>query len=107
MTGPVPQLEPAQVRTVIDANSELDFIWRNLRSYLGFKLRVWRNWLRHGHVVRKRAIARYLADSDAPRLHLAATYPVPGFLNSQILGPAPIDITTRLPFPDGVLTLIY
>ncbi len=100
-------LEPSRVLTVIDANSELDFVWRNLRSHIGFRLRVARNWLRHGHFVRSAAIRRYLAGAREGMLHIGATHAVPGFLNSQILGEVPIDVTRRLPFPDHSLRLIY
>jgi len=102
-----PDLEPDVVLTVLDANSDLDFIWRNFRSYVGFKLWTWRNWLVRGHFVKRVVIRRYLAQAKEPKLHLGATYQVDGFLNSQILGEAPIDIGRSLPFPDNTLSMIY
>lgn len=95
------------VLTVIDADSDLDFLWRSARSVLGFRARAALNWLRKGHVVRQRAIAHYLAGEPNPRLHLGATVNIPGILNSQILGDVPIDVTRPLPFPDRSLALIY
>lgn len=100
-------LEPAQVRTVIDSSSEADFLWRTLREHVGFRARVARHWLFAGHFVRAAAIRRYLAGTNEPKLHLGATHEVSGFLNSQILGRVPIDVAHRMPVPDDTFTLIY
>ena len=102
-----PNIEPEVVHTVLDASSDLDFVWRNFRSYLGFKLRTWRNWLIRGHLGKQRVISEYLSQHADPKLHLGATYQVDGFLNSQILGNAPIDIGRRLPLPDNTFAMIY
>ena len=99
--------DEGRVLTVIDSRSDLDFVWRNLRSYLGFRLRIWINALRNGHAVRAAAIRRYLASTSDPKLHLGATVAVPGILNSQITGRVPIDVTRRLPLPDRTFALIY
>ena len=100
-------LEPKVIHTILDANSDLDYIWRNFRSYAGFHLRVWRNWLFRGHFVRSRVIAKYLARHPEGKLHLGATYQAEGSLNSQIIGDVPINIGRPLPFPDNSLSLIY
>ena len=41
------------------------------------------------------------------KLHLSSNYKINGFLNSQILGKVPIDITKKLPFKSNSLDLIY
>ena len=41
------------------------------------------------------------------KLHLSSNYKINGFLNSQILGQVPIDITKKLPFKNNPLDLIY
>lgn len=92
---------------MIDARSEAEFLWLGLRALIGFRLQVARAWLSNGHVVRRRAIARYLATHAERKLHLGATEPLPGFLNSQITGPVPIDVTRPLPLPDASFSLIY
>jgi SAM-dependent methyltransferase len=74
---------------------------------VGFRARCALAWLRRGHVVRARAIRDYLAGCSEPKLHLAATKELDGFLNSQVLGDVPIDITRPLPLPDASFVLIY
>lgn len=63
--------------------------------------------MRHGHVVRRRAVSRYLATHQVCKLHLGASQDLDGFLNSQVLGAVPIDITRRLPLPDRSFDLLY
>ena len=92
---------------MINANSELDFLYRGLRALVGFRARAALSWLRHGHVVRARKIAAYLKDHPDGKVHLGASHPLDGWLNSQILGEVPIDITRKLPFPDNSLVMIY
>lgn len=92
---------------MINARSESDFLYRGLRALVGFRLSCLKAWLRHGHVVRCRAIADYLATHDSRKLHLGATRKLPGFLNSQVTGYVPLDITRPLPLPDESFDLIY
>ncbi len=92
---------------MINATSELNFLYRGLRALVGFRARAAVSWLRHGHVVRARAIRAYLADHPDGKVHLGASHPLDGWLNSQILGAVPIDITRPLPFPDNSLVMIY
>ena len=92
---------------MIDATCELDYLWRGLRALVSFRLATAKAWARHGHVVRRRAIDAYLAGHAERKLHLSATHDVPGFLNSQICGAVPIDITRPLPLPDGSFDRIY
>jgi predicted SAM-dependent methyltransferase len=94
-------------RSELDARSEPDFLWRHFRSWLHFRLLVARGWLRYGHFIRRRAIRDYLAGHAVRKVHLGSTYPLAGFLNSQITDAVPVDINRRLPFPDGSLDLIY
>lgn len=92
---------------MINARSELDYLYRGLRALVGFRGRAALAWLRHGHWPRSRAIRNYLAAHPEGKLHLGSTEELPGFLNSQILGAVPIDVTRRLPFPDDSFVLIY
>lgn len=92
---------------MIDARCELDYLWRGLRALVSFRLATATAWLRHGHAIRRRAIADYLAAHTVRKLHLSATHTVPGFLNSQICGAVPMDITRPLPLPDASFDLIY
>jgi predicted SAM-dependent methyltransferase len=94
-------------RSELDARNEPDFLWRHFRSFVHFRLLVAKSWLRHGHVVRARKIRAYLDSHDVRKVHLGSTYPLQGFLNSQITDAVPIDINKRLPFPDNSLDLIY
>lgn len=91
----------------INVTSEAQFHWQGMREALGFRARAALSWLRHGHVARKRVIAAYLDTHETRKLHLGSTYDLEGYLNSQILGPAPIDITSPLPLPDSSFDLIY
>lgn len=65
---------------------------------------------------RRRKISCYLADHAVSKLHLgagsgkygeASTTHLSEFLNTDILGEIPIDITKRLPFEDNSIDLIF
>ena len=92
---------------MINASSELDFLYRGLRALIGFRARATIAWIRHGHLVRAKAIRTYLHTHPEAKLQLGGSYPINGFLNSQILGSIPIDITCRLPIPNNSFSLIY
>ncbi len=92
---------------MINASSELNFLYRGLRSLVKFRLQAAIAWVRHGHIVRRRAIESYLAAHPVRKLHLGASQELDGFLNSQVLGAVPIDITGRLPLPDRSFDLFY
>ncbi|WP_300301979.1 methyltransferase domain-containing protein [Ferrovibrio sp.] len=92
---------------MINAHSESEYLYRGLRALVGFRLQTWKSWLRHGHFIRSRAIARYLASNAVVKVHLGATHNTPGFLNSQVCGEIPIDISAPLPFPDASIDLLY
>src|SRR5262245_53088069 len=94
-------------RSELDARNEPDFLWRHFRSWVHFRLLVAKSWLRHGHIVRARKIRAYLDSHPVRKVHLGSTYPLKGFLNSQITDSVPIDINGPLPFPDNSLDLIY
>lgn len=87
--------------------SELYYIKSAVNNYLSFQASAMINWLARGHAVRNREIREYFLTHPVRRVHLGATYQVDGFLNSQIFGDIPIDITRRLPFPDESVDLIY
>jgi predicted SAM-dependent methyltransferase len=92
---------------LINATGELSFLYRGLRALAGFRLAVIRALVCHGHFIRARAINRYIAGHSVRKLHLSATKTLPGFLNSQITGQVPIDITRPLPLADQTFDLIF
>ena len=92
---------------MIDVQNERAFLWHNFRAFVGFQVEVWKAWMFNGHFVRSKAIKAYLKKNQTRKLHIGSTYEVDGFLNSQITGAVPIDITQKLPFPDASLDLIY
>ena len=92
---------------MINAHSEMDFLYRGMRALIGFRTRAGIAWFRNGHLIRAKAIRKYLANHSETKLQLGGTYMIEGFLNSQIVGDVPIDITSRLPLPDSSFSLIY
>lgn len=92
---------------MINAVSELDYLYRGLRALVGFRLQTAKAWLRYGHFVRARDIADYLRTHSVAKVHLGATHDLPGFLNSQVCGRVPIDLASPLPFPDRSIDLLY
>jgi len=92
---------------MILARNEFEFVWFALRGWAKFTLLKWLNYARNGHFVQRGVIERYLKTHKVRKLHLASTEPLSGFLNSQILGIAPIDITSQMPLPDQSFDLIY
>jgi len=92
---------------MINATSELNFLYRGARALAGFRARVALAWMRHGHLVRRRAISAYTQSHHDGKLHIGASQPLDGWLNSQILGRVPIDIARRLPLPDSSFVMIY
>ena len=92
---------------MINATSEFHFLYRGFRALIGFRMRTAFAWIRYGHFVRAKAIRNYLVAHSNAKLQLGGSYPLEDFLNSQITGVVPIDITTRLPLPDTSFTLIY
>jgi len=92
---------------MINATSEFNFLYRGTRALIGFRLRTIQAWLRHGHFVRAKKINDYLQTYPDTKLQLGGSYPLDGYLNSQILGAVPIDITKGLPLPNKSFNLIY
>jgi len=92
---------------MINATSELNFLYRGLRSHLGFRLRALVAYMFYGHIIRRIKIKKYLDQHAVRKLHLGSSCEVEGFLNSQILGHVPIDITKILPFPRETFDLVY
>ena len=64
---------------------------------------------RHGHVFRRRAIGRYVASTNEPKLQIGAgTFPSPGWLNSDLVsGEIYLDISRRLPVRDSTFTYVF
>jgi predicted SAM-dependent methyltransferase len=72
----------------------------DLVYYLGLSIKKHIYLLRFGHLLRRRAIRHYLDAHPIRRLHLGAgSKRIDGFLNSDLFGHVPIDITKRLPLP--------
>jgi predicted SAM-dependent methyltransferase len=64
-------------------------------------------WIFNGHFFRKRKIYEYLHSNKKRKLHLGFTKKIDGFLNSQILGEIPIDVTKKFPFKNETFDTIY
>ena len=57
---------------------------------------------------KKKAIDDYFRSNSVRKIHLGAgTTKLPGFLNSDLFGEIPIDITRPLPFKNGSVDLLY
>src|SRR5947209_6272865 len=68
-----------------------------------------KQYARRGHLVRRRTIERYLADTDSPRLHVGAgEHRLDGWLNSDIVaGDVYLDLARALPFPDATFDYVF
>jgi predicted SAM-dependent methyltransferase len=74
-------------------------------SALGVSRYMYR--IRYGHFVRRSILREYLKTHSTRRLHLGAgKINVEGYLNTDLYGRIPIDITKRLPFPDECIDTI-
>ncbi len=92
---------------MINSKNDFEFLKLTIRSFLSFKIKKLFYQIFNGHFIRKKKIDNYLESNVSRKLHLGATRDIKGFLNSQILGKVPIDITKKLPFNDGEITLIF
>ncbi len=92
---------------MINAKSDINFIYLNIRSLIGFKLKSFLNYFINGHIFRYIKIKNYLNNEKNIKIHFGSTYELKGFINSQIHGKIPIDITKKLPFKDRSIDLIY
>jgi predicted SAM-dependent methyltransferase len=65
--------------------------------------------LTHGHLVRRRAVARYLAKNSEPRLLIGAgPHAVPGWLASDLInGAVHLDLERGLPLPDASFAYVF
>lgn len=92
---------------MINAKSDLNFIILNIKALIKFKIICLFSFIFRGHIIRNKKIKNYLNSNRIRKLHLGSTFEMEGFLNSQIMGDIPIDITKRLPFEDNTIDLIY
>ncbi len=92
---------------MINSKNDLHFLYLNFRSIIGFKILVLFNWFFKGHFFLKRNLKKYYENNNKIKIHFAASKKLDGFLNSQILGDNPIDITKKLPLNDSTVDLIY
>ncbi|MDQ3569402.1 MAG: methyltransferase domain-containing protein [Actinomycetota bacterium] len=62
-----------------------------------------------GHIVRRNVLARYLASSEQPKLHVGAGRErLFGWLNTDLIaGEAYLDLGRRLPFPDATFVYVF
>jgi predicted SAM-dependent methyltransferase len=73
-----------------------------------FKLLKWKNYLVNGHILRKNIIKNYYKKSEKKKIHFGAGKKrIKTFLNSDIMGKCPIDITKKLPFKNNSIDIIY
>ena len=67
------------------------------------------HWAGHGHVARRRAVERYLADTAEPKLHIGAgPQRIPGWLDTDLIsGEVYVDLGKQLPFADGTFAYAF
>ena len=64
--------------------------------------------IKNGHIFRKKRIKSYLKNNVNRKLQLGCGRDnLEGFLNTDVLGTIPIDITKKLPIKDNTFDLIY
>jgi predicted SAM-dependent methyltransferase len=63
----------------------------------------------NGHLARRRAVARYLASTDEPRLQIGAgPMALPGWLDSDLIsGPVHLDLERPLPLPSERFAFVF
>jgi predicted SAM-dependent methyltransferase len=93
---------------MINARNELIFIYLNLKAFVNFKIKSFFASIIYGHFVRKNMIRKYFSDKNKKiKVHLGANKDIKNFLNSQILGKIPINITKKLPFKNQTVDVIF
>ena len=92
---------------MINTRNEIIFLLLNIKAFLSFKLKAILYFFIYGHFVRKRAINNYYSQNNTIKIHLGANKKISNFLNSQILGKIPIDITKKLPFEKNSVDVIF
>ena len=92
---------------MINSKNELHFIFLTFRSFISFNVKKIFFWFFNGHFFKKKKIHEYLNSNNKKKLHLGFTKKIDGFLNSQILGEVPLDVTRKLPFKDDTFDTIY
>lgn len=92
------------------------FIRHTMRETLLYKnvvciyssLMIYRSKLFRGHFVRKARLRQYLSTHDKIKIHVGCGGKHPeSFLNTDLLGDVPLDITDPLPFDDGSVDFLY
>ena len=92
---------------MISSKNDFDFVKLTIRSFLSFQIKKFFFFFKNGHFLKQKQINNYLKKNKIRKLHLGATRNISGFLNSQILGNIPIDITKKLPFKKEEIDLIF
>ena len=92
---------------MINSSNEFNYLIINAKAYLSFKIKCIIAFIFNGHFIRKKNFKNYLENHKNIKLHLGATDELEGFLNSQITGKNPIDISKHLPFKNSVVDLIF
>jgi predicted SAM-dependent methyltransferase len=67
------------------------------------------HYVPHGHIARRRVVARYLASQEEPRLQIGAgPVALPGWLNSDLIsGDVYLDLARRLPLPSASFAYVF
>ncbi len=92
---------------MINSKNNFEFLKFTIRSFIFFQIKKKFFFLKNGHFLRRNKINNYLKKNKIRKLHFGATRNINGFLNSQILGKIPIDITKKLPFFREEIDLIF
>jgi len=79
-----------------------------LRDVL-LRTRGYAHWARRGHVVRSRAVSRYLASATEPKLQIGTgPLSLDGWLNSDLISAdVYLDLTRPLPLPDASFAYVF
>lgn len=91
----------------IGALTHREGIFFDIASCFGFKQRKYFNLLKTWHK-RKGNISQYLSTHEIAKVQFGSgNNEIPGFLNTDILGEIPIDITEPLPFAKSSIDVLY
>jgi predicted SAM-dependent methyltransferase len=101
MTGFLDRLKQTPTGKALARDPIARLVWMRARSVP--------HYLRKGHLVRGRAVEKYLASTTEPRLQFGTgNKPLPGWLNSDLVtGDIFLDLTRRFPLPSSSFAFAF
>ena len=99
---------PALIKDALRDTPKAEALKRRARAG-ELRARAVSHYVARGHAVRRRTIHRYLQTASEPRLQVGAgSYPLPGWLNSDLVsGEIYLDITRPIAAPDSAFEFIF